>query len=62
MGKEAKVELISWHQSRPGHDLAYRLSGEKLKLAGFSYPTAFKDSLRKTIEWTLLPEHKQWLG
>src|SRR3990167_651027 len=62
MGKEAKIELISFHSSRPGHDLAYRLDGSKLKEAGFSYPMTFEDSLRKTIEWTLLPEHKQWLG
>ena len=61
MGKEPKIELISWHRSRPGHDLAYRLSGEKLKKAGFNYPMTFEDSLRKTIEWTLRPENKKWL-
>lgn len=59
MGKEAKVELISFHSSRPGHDLAYRLDGSKIKNAGFSYPITFEDSLRKTIEWTI--KNPKWL-
>jgi len=61
MGKEAKVELISFHSSRPGHDLAYRLDGSKLKNAGFTYPIDFEESLLKTINWTLRPENKHWL-
>lgn len=61
MGKEAKVELISFDSSRPGHDLAYRLDGSKLKNAGFNYPLEFEDSLLKTINWTLRPENKHWL-
>ena len=59
MGKEPKIELVSWHQSRPGHDLSYRLDGNKLKNAGFSYPIAFKETLKKTIEWTL--KNPKWL-
>lgn len=59
MGKEPKVELISFHSSRPGHDLAYRLDGSKLKRAGFNYPMTFEESLRKTIEWTL--KNPKWL-
>jgi dTDP-glucose 4,6-dehydratase len=61
MGKEAKIELISFHSSRPGHDLAYRLDGTKLKDAGFSYPLTFEESLEKTIKWTLREENKKWL-
>jgi len=61
MGKKPKIELISWHRSRPGHDLAYRLSGEKLKKVGFSYPMSFEETLRKLVSWTLLPENKKWL-
>jgi dTDP-glucose 4,6-dehydratase len=61
MGKEPKIELISFHSSRPGHDLAYRLDGRKLKKAGFSYPISFEDTLRKTIEWYLKPENSKWL-
>lgn len=62
MGKEAKIELISFHSSRPGHDLAYRLDGSKLKRAGFNYPVSFEETLKKTIDWTLQPENAKWLG
>jgi len=61
LGKEAKIEMVSFHKSRPGHDLVYRLSGEKLKRAGFNYPIEFEKTLRKVVEWTILPENKKWL-
>ncbi|HLD92208.1 MAG TPA: NAD-dependent epimerase/dehydratase family protein [Patescibacteria group bacterium] len=62
LGKEAKIEMISFHSSRPGHDLAYRLSGEKLKKAGFEYPKSFEETLKKIVEWDIAPENKRWLG
>jgi dTDP-glucose 4,6-dehydratase len=62
LGKEAKIEMISFHSSRPGHDLAYRLSGDKLKKAGFEYPKSFEETLKKIIEWDIAPENKRWLG
>lgn len=61
MGKDAKIELVSFHSSRPGHDLEYRLDGNKLKNAGFHYPISFEDTLKKVIEWTLKPENEKWL-
>jgi len=61
MGKEGKYELKNWHSSRPGHDLAYRLDGNKLKSKGFSYPVSFDDSLEKTINWMLREENSKWL-
>jgi len=59
MGKKAKIEMISFHASRPGHDLAYRLDGNKLKNAGFVYPVSFEESLKKIIDWTL--KNPKWL-
>ncbi len=59
LGREPKIELISFHSSRPGHDLRYALSGEKLKNAGFSYPINFEDTLKKTVLWTV--KNNQWL-
>jgi dTDP-glucose 4,6-dehydratase len=53
-------ELVDFHSSRPGHDLRYALDGTHLKEAGFSYPVAFEDSLRKMIFWTL-ENKEQWL-
>jgi dTDP-glucose 4,6-dehydratase len=52
-------ELVSFHHSRPGHDLRYALDGQKLRDAGFSYPVDFEESLEKMIEWTL--NHPKWL-
>jgi dTDP-glucose 4,6-dehydratase len=56
---DLNYELVSFHSSRPGHDLRYALDGSKLKDAGFVYPVAFEESLRKTIHWTL--RNPQWL-
>jgi len=61
LGKEAKIEMISFHSSRPGHDLRYALSGEKLKEAGFSYPIEFEKTLEKTVKWGIAPENSRWL-
>ena len=52
-------EMVDFHSSRPGHDLAYRLDGSKLRELGWSPPKTFEDSLRKTIMWYL--ENPKWL-
>lgn len=62
LGKELKYEIVDFHSSRPGHDLRYALSGEKLKAMGWNLPTNFEDSLRETIEWYIKPENQKWLG
>ena len=61
LDREAKIELISFHESRPGHDLRYSLDGNKLKEAGFSYPINFEKTLEKTVNWAIDPENKKWL-
>ena len=61
VGKELKYEMTDFHSERPGHDLRYALSGDKLKKLGFKYPKNLEDSLKKTVEWYLLPENKNWL-
>jgi len=53
IGKELKYELIDFHSSRPGHDLRYALSGERMKKLGWTPPKGFEESLEKTIRWTL---------
>lgn len=58
-GKELDYELVDFHSSRPGHDLRYALSGQKLKDAGWVPPKPFEESLKETVEWTL--EHPEWL-
>lgn len=61
LGKEPNMELISFHASRPGHDLVYRLDGDKLKNFGFEYPKSFEETLRKVVNWTIKPENEKWL-
>jgi len=51
LGKELKYEIVSFHSTRPGHDLRYALSGGKLEEYGYVYPVGFEESLRKTIRW-----------
>ncbi|MCL5036445.1 MAG: GDP-mannose 4,6-dehydratase [Chloroflexi bacterium] len=60
VGKPLKHEMVNFHESRPGHDLRYALSGEKLKEMGWEIPKTFEDSLRKTIEWSIA--NKKWLN
>jgi len=60
VGKPLKYEMVSWHESRPGHDLRYALDGTKLSAMGFKYPVGFEQSLEKTVRWTL--DHPHWLG
>lgn len=60
VGKDLVYELIDFHSSRPGHDLRYALSGEKMKALGWVPPMSFEKSLESTVNWTL--KHKdKWL-
>lgn len=59
MNREVKYKLIDFHSSRPGHDLRYSLSGSKLEQMGWTPPKTFKESLTKTVLWTL--QHPEWL-
>lgn len=59
MGKELKYEFVDHHSTRPGHDRAYGLSGEKLKNLGWKEPVPFEESLKNVIEWQT--QNKSWL-
>ncbi|HUS26540.1 MAG TPA: NAD-dependent epimerase/dehydratase family protein [Nevskiaceae bacterium] len=54
-----KYELIDFHSARPGHDLRYALDGSKLTAAGWQPPVPLKESLRRTVEWSVA--HPEWL-
>ena len=51
MGKELKYEMVDFHSDRPGHDLRYGLSDEKMRKMGWKLPVNFMSSLEKTIKW-----------
>lgn len=57
-GKKLNYELVDVHTARPGHDLRYSLDGTKLAELGWKAPMSFEDSLRSTVEWTIL--HPEW--
>lgn len=59
LNKPYNFELIDFHSSRPGHDLRYALSGEKMKNLGWTPPKSFFISLETTINWFL--KNKRWL-
>jgi dTDP-glucose 4,6-dehydratase len=59
VGNPLTYELVDFHSSRPGHDLRYALSGEKMKSMGWEPPVDFDVSLEKTVRWTM--EHLEWL-
>ena len=57
--KDLKYEMVDFHSQRPGHDLRYALSGEKMKKMGWEPHSAF-DRLESTIQWTL--KNDRWLS
>jgi len=61
MGKPLKYEFLDFHAARSGHDRRYALSGDKLRSLGWKAPIGFDASLKKYIDWTLMPEHRIWL-
>ena len=62
LNKELKYEMIDFHSQRPGHDLRYAMSGDKLAKLGWTPPVSIEESIRSIINWSLLPEHICWLG
>jgi dTDP-glucose 4,6-dehydratase len=54
------ITPVSFHESRPGHDLRYALDGSKIAALGWTAPVDFWSSLHRTIDWTLA--HPEWLA
>jgi dTDP-glucose 4,6-dehydratase len=59
IGKPLRYELVDFHAARPGHDRRYALNGSKLRESGWEAPVPFRESLERTVRWTL--EHPEWL-
>lgn len=59
IGKPLHFQLEDFHSTRPGHDPHYGLDPEKLAMTGWEMPVPLRESLRKTVEWTL--KHPDWL-
>lgn len=59
IGKPLKYRLVDFHSTRPGHDPHYGLDPSKLEAEGWTMPVPFRESLARTVEWTL--KHPEWL-
>jgi dTDP-glucose 4,6-dehydratase len=59
VGKPLRYDLIDFHSTRPGHDPHYGLDPAKLSAAGWKPPVPFRESLERTVRWTLA--HDEWL-
>jgi dTDP-glucose 4,6-dehydratase len=59
VGRPLMYRLLDFHSARPGHDPHYGLDPELLTKAGWTPPVAFRESLNKTVRWSL--EHPEWL-
>lgn len=59
MNKELKCEMVDFHSSRPGHDLRYALSGDKLFRLGWFPKKSVKDRIKEVVDWTLA--HPFWI-
>ncbi len=59
LGQPLDYEMVDFHSSRPGHDLRYALSGQKMKKLGWKIPLKFEQSFSKMVNWYL--NDKRWL-
>tara|TARA_B100000963_G_scaffold91497_1_gene78749 strand:+ start:7005 stop:8036 length:1032 start_codon:yes stop_codon:yes gene_type:complete len=58
-GKKLKYEMVDFHSSRPGHDLRYSLSGEKMKNLGWTPSIKLTDRIKQVVEWSL--NNDKWI-
>ncbi len=58
-GKKVKYEMVDFHSSRPGHDLRYSLSGEKMKKLGWYPSIKLTERIKQVVEWSL--KNQDWI-
>lgn len=58
-GKPCLYEMTDFHSARPGHDLRYALSGERMKQLGWEPKIAFSERIKQVVDWYLT--HDEWL-
>ena len=57
-GKELHYEFMDFHSSRPGHDLRYALSGDRMLRMGWG-PQPVERRIEEVVRWTL--DNTRWL-
>ncbi len=58
-GKELNYKMVDFHSSRPGHDLRYSLSGEKMKKLGWEPSIKLTERIKQVVEWSL--NNQNWI-
>ena len=56
--KQLNYELVDFHSPRPGHELRYALSGEKMKMMGWE-PKPIEERVSEVVQWTL--DNPRWI-
>lgn len=59
IGKDLKYEFFDFHSSRPGHDLRYGMSGEKMAKMGWKPELNFSESIKEVVDYT--KNNEEWL-
>ena len=57
--KNLNYEMVDFHSSRPGHDLRYALSGEKMKSMGWAPKIKVSSRIKQVVEWSL--DNPSWI-
>ena len=57
--KELFYEMVDFHSSRPGHDLRYSLSGEKMKKLGWQPSIKLTERIKQVVDWSL--NNQNWI-
>ena len=53
IGKPLLYEMHDFHSSRPGHDLAYRMTGEKMKKMGWELKRGIEGEIKRIVNESL---------
>jgi len=60
LGREDfKYELVDFHSARPGHDLRYALSGERLMALGWWPRKSVRDRIKEVVDWSV--NNPEWM-
>ena len=57
--KELNYEMVDFHSSRPGHDLRYSLSGEKMKKLGWRPSIKLSERIKQVVNWSI--KNQKWI-
>ena len=60
LDKTLHYTMIEGDAVRPGWDVRYNISGDKLLATGWKSPFVFETTLRETVIWTA--DNRQWIG